>query len=64
MLGISLAVKLGGVVHLAELSLDLSELALEVIHLLLVTSVLTLGQFTLRLCDVLLTTNISTSTCA
>ena len=58
MLDVRLTVKPGRLVHFAELLLDFSELSLKVLHQLLVTNVLTLGQLTLCLSYVLLTTDI------
>ena len=58
MLCISLTVQPGCLVDLAQLLLGLIKLALEVLHQLLVTSILTLGQITFSFGYLFLTTNI------
>ena len=58
MLCISLTVQPGCLVDLAQLLLGLIKLALEVLHQLLVTSILTLGQITFSFGYLLLTTDI------
>ena len=58
MLCISLTVQPGCLVDLAQLLLGLIKLALEVLHQLLVTSILTLGQITFSFGYLLLTSNI------
>ena len=63
MLCLSLAVQSGCLVHLTQLLLGLTELTLEVLHQLLVTSVLTLSQITLSFGYLLLTTDIPVCVC-
>ena len=58
MLCISLTVQPGCLIDLAQLLLGLVKLALEMLHQLLVTSVLTLGQITFSFGYLFLTTNI------
>jgi hypothetical protein len=58
MLCIGLTVQPGCLVDLTQLLLGLTKLTLEVLHQLLVTSVLTLGQITLSFSYLLLTTDI------
>ena len=58
MLCISLAVQPGCLVDLTQLLLGLIKLTLEVLHQLLVTSVLTLGQIMFSFSYLLLTTDI------
>ena len=63
MLCLGLAVQSGCLVHLTQLLLGLTELTLEVLHQLLVTSILTIGQITLSFGYLLLTTDISVCVC-